>query len=66
MPMCEHIPLHDAKGNTIVVDMFTLAKPDDVISFPARICERCRSIFVPTTVSKSFELKGHSEGHLTR
>ncbi len=64
--MCEHEMLRDANDRVIVVDMFTLAKPDDVISFPARICAKCRSIYVPGTVSESFKLKGSPEGHLTR
>jgi len=70
MPMCEHEMLRDANDNVIVVHMETQgllhrgATPP--IAFPARICSKCRSIFVPGTVSESFKLKGSPEGHLTR
>ena len=67
--MCEHEMLRDAKDNVIVVGMRTIPKTDayiDEVAFPARICSKCRSVFVPTTVSQSFELMGTPEGHLTR
>ena len=68
--MCEHEAIKEANGNPIIVQMETQGEGNtwvgEKIRFPARICSKCRSIFVPTTVSKSFELKGSPEGHLTR
>jgi hypothetical protein len=64
--------LRDANDNVIVVQMETQSKMSGAmlveapIAFPARICAKCRSVFVPGTVSESFKLKGSPEGHLTR
>lgn len=65
--MCEHEMLRDANDNVIIVSMQTLAKPHAAdIGFPARICEKCRSVYVPQTVSKSFENMGKPGDRLTR
>lgn len=62
--MCEHEMLRDAKDNVIVVSMKTTWRtdPSEVVGFPARICSKCRSIYVPGTVSESFKLQGSPEG----
>lgn len=66
--MCDHEMLRDANDNVILVDMKTMGVnlPTDSIGFPARICEKCRSVYVPQTVSKSFENMGKPGDRLTR